>query len=58
MKTTLYIMTFVCAGGICAVAGVFMHDLFYRIPLFKRLLDFADRLTHGAFGRAVDAVRR
>ncbi len=45
-----------CLSGLAASGAIFFHRQFRRLPLMGRLMDFADRLSHGMVTRMTDAA--
>ena len=43
-------------AGLAASCVIFLHRLIHKVPLFDRLLNFADRLTHGMVKRMEQAA--
>lgn len=56
-KYFIYTLVLACAGALCAAFCLFFHDILYKISFIKKISDFLDRYTKGAFHQAADAMR-
>ena len=54
----LIILAFVLLSfaGLGASCVIFMHRIIHKVPLFDRILNFADRITHGMVSRMEQAA--
>ena len=52
----ILILLIVCLVGLCAGVGVFFHRIFEKIGLFKKIIDFVDKKTHGTVKRIFNAL--
>jgi len=52
----IYLLIAGCCGGLGSAIVLLFHDKFTGIPGFQKLLNFADRFSHNAVHRLIDAI--
>ena len=56
MELIAYALLFGTLSGVCSVVFLFFHRYLEKVKLIKKLLDFIDRLTHGAVSHLTEAM--
>ena len=55
-KLIILAIVLLSLAGLGASCVIFMHRIIHKVPLFDRILNFADRITHGMVSRMEQAA--
>ena len=56
MEQFIYVLLAGSFAGIAASVVVFNHRMLEKIPLYRKLCEFGDRITHGTYSKVTDAL--